>query len=92
MNEANGTERSSAPSGESLSVTVLVAASEIALVRYVLLPSVARALSPEQRNWLREAFSTHPAGPIGCRCLCNAARCPRAARRSANVATSLGSG
>ena len=59
MNEANGQRVRVHRVAKAYLVTVLVAASEIALVRYVLLPMVARSLTPEQRNWLHEAFSTH---------------------------------
>jgi hypothetical protein len=49
----------------SLKVKALLAATvtglvELALVRYVVLPMLAEGLSPNQVQWLREAFVTHP--------------------------------
>ena len=37
----------------------LIGVAELGLVRYVLLPRLARALTPNQVQWLRGAFVTH---------------------------------
>ena len=49
----------------SLKVKALLAAMvtglvELGLVRYVVLPRLGQGLSPNQVQWLREAFVTHP--------------------------------
>jgi hypothetical protein len=45
----------------ALLAAALTGAAELGLVRYVLLPRLARGLTPNQVRWLRETFVTHSA-------------------------------
>jgi hypothetical protein len=46
---------------KALTAAALAGAAEIGVVRYVLLPRLVGALTPNQLQWLRSAFFTHTA-------------------------------
>ncbi|MBZ5578924.1 MAG: hypothetical protein LAP40_20375 [Acidobacteriia bacterium] len=49
---------------QAILAAALVGAAILSLVLYGILPRVAGWLSPEQTEWLREAFRTHPYGVL----------------------------
>lgn len=46
---------------KALATAAVTGTALILLVQYVILPATARAVTPERRVWLLNAFNAHPA-------------------------------